>query len=183
MGKKLYKPTSEASRKLESAYTEYDKQLYSYAYEMTQNKYDAEDAIQTTFEKLAHNLNKIDDVHSNRSFNYIYTILQNTIRDMFRKQSRCPEEAMDIDEMHFPTPQEIDAVENIVISNLKFEDVLECLYNMDEKYKRPFTLRYFKDYSIDEIALATNQSNATASMQIFRAKQKIKECIDGKEWD
>lgn len=178
MGEKLHKPTNEESEKWERAYQKYNKPLYWYAYKMTQNKQDAEDALQATFVKLANHLDKIEDVDSNRAFNCICTILQNSIRDMFRKQSRGLKEMMAVETLHFPTAEELDDVEDVVISKLDFQDVLNCIKEMDEKYRIPFVMRYMQECDLETISQVTNQSKTAIAMQIYRAKLKIKQYID-----
>lgn len=81
MSRELIKPTSEEAEKWERIYLAYGAQLYAYAIKTMGNQQDAEDALQATFLKISQNLHRISLVNDSRTFNYIYTILQNYMRD------------------------------------------------------------------------------------------------------
>ena len=88
MSRELIKPTSEEAEKWERIYLAYGAQLYAYAIKTMGNQQDAEDALQATFLKISQNLHRISLINDSRTFNYIYTILQNYMRDQYRRRSR-----------------------------------------------------------------------------------------------
>ena len=55
--------------------------MQALAYRILKNHHSAEDAVQEALLSLAQNMDKLDNLHSRRSQNYIYTVTQNR---------RCP---------------------------------------------------------------------------------------------
>lgn len=52
----------------------YGNMMNALAYRILQNHHSAEDAVQDALVSLSHNMNKLDSLHSKRSYNYIYTV-------------------------------------------------------------------------------------------------------------
>ena len=142
MSRELIKPTSEEAEKWERIYLAYGAQLYAYAIKTMGNQQDAEDALQATFLKISQNLHRISLVDDSRTFNYIYTILQNYMRDQYRRRSRWREESLETRELAGDSPGPEQEVDEIVLQKLRFEEVAAYVAQMDEKYRLPFVLKY-----------------------------------------
>ena len=123
MSRELIKPTSEEAEKWERTYLAYGAQLYAYAIKTMGNQQDAEDALQATFLKISQNLHRISLVDDSRTFNYIYTILQNYMRDQYRRRSRWREESLETRELAGDSPDPEQEVDEIVLQKLRFEEV------------------------------------------------------------
>ena len=181
MSRELIKPTSEEAEKWERIYLAYGAQLYAYAIKTMGNQQDAEDALQATFLKISQNLHRISLVNDSRTFNYIYTILQNYMRDQYRRRSRWREESLETRELAGDSPGSEQEVDEIVLQKLRFEEVAAYVAQMDEKYRLPFVLKYYNHFTEDEIADTLDLPKGAIAVRIFRAKKKIQNYILQKE--
>lgn len=169
--------------KWRAIYNHYNRPLYYRALQAMRNPQDAEDAVQITFIKIANNLEKIEDVYSKETYNYIVTILQNSIRDVFRKRKAHPEIELSEIENRGGLEDSSQDIETMVLAKAQFQDVLECIDDLEEKYRLPLLLRYVNDYDLDQIAAIMKISKSTVSMRIHRAKKILKKLVLQKEGD
>ena len=181
MSRELIKPTSAEAEKWERIYLAYGAQLYAYAIKTMGNQPDAEDALQATFLKISQNLHRISLVNDSRTFNYIYTILQNYMRDQYRRRSRWREESLEMRELADASPGRGQEVDEIVLQKLRVEEVAAYVAQMDEKYRLPFVLKYYNHFTEDEIAATLDLPKGAVAVRIFRAKKKIQDYIRQKE--
>lgn len=177
MAKKINSPNGTNSKKLIEIYTLHYNKLYCMAIKITSNREDAEDALQTTFLKIAQNLDKVGEADSRKTFNYIVTILKNSINDLFRGKKRHPEVPLPEEDTRLLTLDELPTVEDIVLRKLSFEELIKYIDNLKEPYKQAFNLYYFGDYSTEEIAVALGITKEAVSMRVYRAKAQIRKMI------
>ena len=116
-----------------------------------------------------------------RTFNYIYTILQNYMRDQYRRRSRWREESLEMRELAGASPGRGQEVDEIVLQKLRVEEVAAYVAQMDEKYRLPFVLKYYNHFTEDEIAATLDLPKGAVAVRIFRAKKKIQDYIRQKE--
>ena len=62
--------------------------MQALAYRILKNHHSAEDAVQEALLSLSQNMDKLDNLHSRRSQNYIYTVTQNAALSALRKEKR-----------------------------------------------------------------------------------------------
>lgn len=137
------------------------------------NKDDADDLIQDTFLKVYMNLDRYNPVYTFGQ--WLFTIARNTFIDYLRKR----QESLPIEnygkrqpvgqspQSSFPTPEE-----SIIISQQKAQ--LETyLDQMRPQYKRLIELRFFRDYSYEEIAAELAVPLGTVKTQLHRAREQL----------
>lgn len=182
MAKLLIKPDSQDCEKWERLFTKYNKKLYYWAYNQLHNQHDAEDVLQNTFIKVSQNLDHIDEEDERKTFNYLITILNNEIKDHIKHESKKPFDTDEIDDM-IPAVLGNDQseVERTVITKAELHDVYRYAMSMDEKYGRPFLMRYFNGVSIQELSEIMGESPRKLSLWISRAKKKIIDYIQREE--
>ena len=75
---------------IQDAFTEmfekYHPMMKNLAYSILKDYQLAEDAVQESLLSLSENMDKIDNIHSDRSKNYIYTITKNKSLSILKKQ-------------------------------------------------------------------------------------------------
>lgn len=173
-------PTSDMAKKWEQLFLHYHKRLYNIALYMTNNKHDAEDALQATFVKLSQHLEKIEDIASDRTYDYIVKALRNSVKDLWRKKNAQSESVYN-DEF---SSDYIDSygktAEDVAIEEIEFEKIVCYISRLDDIYKIPLTLKYYHGLSIKEIAEFLDEPPGPIPMRIYRAKQKILE-MDARE--
>lgn len=158
-------------------YSKYNKILYRRVYNILHNSQDTEDALQTSWEKVFNNFNKIENKSENKSENecigFIWIVTKNTAIDIYNKRKRIiPTES---DNIIFS--EKISSVEEDVIGDIRYDELKHMILSLDYKYKIPFILKYLYNCSYKEIAELLNISESNVSTRINRAKMKIKEVI------
>lgn len=180
MKKEWITPTGADAQKWEHIFQRYHKLLYYKALQMMHNQQDAEDILQDTFVKISQNLEKIEDIDSNKTYCYIMTILRNNARDIFRRRKQHPEVEWE-DNKEIAEHIEDNDAETIAFSKLSFECWMECIEKLKDKYRLPFLLKYGAGCSIEEISAMLGLEKPAVSMRILRAKRKLQQLAQKEE--
>lgn len=134
---------------------------------------DADDLLQETFIKVFLNLEKYDT-----SFTFgqwIYTIARNTFIDFMRKRrDDLPINASPSEGAAYINPASADATpEERVINSQNGTQLASRLSGMSSRYRRLIELRFFKEYSYEEIAAELGIPIGTVKTQIHRARTQL----------
>ncbi|MDZ5471591.1 sigma-70 family RNA polymerase sigma factor [Bacillus sp. 31A1R] len=146
--------------------------LYKMAYMYAKNEEDALEIFQETIYKA---LVSIKDLKEDKYFStWITRILIHTAFDFIKKRNRIV--PMNREVIEDRLPHQYSDVEDRI-------DLLESLGELDEKYKTVLMLRFFKDYTVKEIASILDCPEGTVKTNIHRGIQllrgKIKEdCVN-----
>lgn len=136
------------------------------------NSDDAHDLLQETFVKVYLNLHRYSD---NFTFGqWVYAIARNTFIDYVRKKR----DDLSLDNMPSgynsqvpsagePTPEES------YISSQQRTQIAQHMQKMTPRYRKLIELRFFKDYSYEEIAAELNMPLGTVKTQIHRAREQL----------
>lgn len=172
---------SDAAKKQEEIFQKYNKKLYYIALHITGNKEDAEDALQTTFLNISQNLHKIEDIDSNKTYNYIVTILKNNITDTFRKHARMPH--IEYDEVSADKLAQADeySLDEYIADKIEFQEAVSAVNKLKDEYRIPFLLKYYIGMKETEIAKKLGIPLHLVGIRLYRAKKKIKEIYIQKE--
>jgi RNA polymerase sigma-70 factor (ECF subfamily) len=132
---------------------------------------DADDLIQDTFLKVYLNLQRYDPAYTFGQ--WIYTIARNTFIDYLRKrQDNIPLESVQRGQSTLPTP------EQSVIDSQQRAQLESFLERMKPRYRRLIELRFFRDFSYEEIAAELGIPLGTVKTQIHRAREQMCKFID-----
>lgn len=136
------------------------------------NVEDADDLLQETFVKVFLNLNKYN---SKFTFGqWIYTIARNTFIDHYRRRRDdlsidfFPSEAQGIT----PIAPEDTPEERIINAQHKLQ-LDQYLDSISPRYRTLIELRFFKEFSYEEIAKELNLPLGTVKTQIHRVREKL----------
>lgn len=133
------------------------------------NEYDAEDIVQQTVLKL---LYKGDDFLSiNNLSAYMYTSLQNTAKDYFKKNNRILLQA----EHHEESSPSVE--DEILLLELK-EQLKKAIFNLDPKSKYVFIETELKGRSYDSLIAETGEKLGTLLSRKSRAKRKLRKTLE-----
>lgn len=125
---------------------------------------DAEDVVQTAFERLWKNHKKVDFAKAKL---YLFTTAYNAMIDLIRKTKRIDS----TDE--FPEAMSRDENERFELS-----EILEkALAQLSEIQRSVVLLRDYEGYSYKEIAEMTELSESQVKVYIFRARKKLQHYI------
>lgn len=149
-------------------YTKYSQEVFNIAYGYTKNKDDAKDIVQDSFLKL---LTKNKNYDSEQGIKYflIRVVINECINFMKIKEKN---KVIKNDEwiMNYPDKKQDDMLYQI-------DNYLNYL---PEKYKKIFILYYYNLMKVKEIALSLNISESAVKKRLERARQLLKELIEGR---
>nr|WP_309101113.1 sigma-70 family RNA polymerase sigma factor [Fredinandcohnia onubensis] len=143
--------------------------LYKMAYLYMKNEDDALEVFQETVYKA---LTSLKDLRNDTYFStWITRILINTAINQLRKKKRV-------------IPMERDILESKAPSYMNREnesDLLDAIKSLDEKYKTVLILRFYKDFTIKQIAEFLDCPEGTVKTNIHRGiallRDQLKEVI------
>lgn len=154
-------------------YSLYSKAMYNVCLRLLKNEIDAEDLLQNSFIDVFTKLNSFRYQSSVGA--WIKRIVINNCIN-FLKRKRIFFEEWD-DKMVNIQDEGPNAV-----SGLNVEVVKKALYQLPEGYRMVFSLYMLEGYDHKEIAQILNVSEATSKSQYSRAKKKLKELIQSRQF-
>lgn len=128
------------------------------------NRADAEDVVQSAFEKLWVNR---EQVLAEKAKSYLYTVAYNTMIDQIRKRKfidhseTAPEKGSDRNERQMEARELID----------------KTLSSLTPTHKSLLLLRDYEGYSYEEIAQITELSLSQVKVYLFRARKQFQETL------
>ena len=137
------------------------------------NVENSRDLLQETFIKVFLNIGRY-----NPRFTFgqwIYTIARNTFIDYVRKRrDEFMVERYPVGEMQSSTPvSTVASPEESFIKSQQRNRIEECLSKLPVKYRTLIELRFYKEYSYEEIATELNIPIGTVKTQIHRARGRL----------
>jgi len=141
--------------------SQYADNVYRFILKNLGHKEDAQDVVQTAFEKLWINRNQVDN---ERSKSYLFTVAYHQMIDHIRKQKRITlqddfkEEAGLIDKQEHTVKKILD----------------EALHKLSETQKSLVLLKDYEGYSYQEIGIITGLSESQVKVYLHRARLQLK---------
>lgn len=153
----------------------YRKSIYHLILKIVKTPEDAEDLMIESFAKA---FDRLDQYSSDFAFStWLYKIASNTCIDFLRKKSidkiSLEKQGKNIlDNLNFSTNTnpEMDLIKSQRIDKLQ-----HAVSTMDEIFSRVISLRYFKEYSYEEISEELGVPVGTIKVQLHRAKKILLE--------
>ena|SRR5690554_900454 len=163
----------------QSAYAElmerYRESIYYMLLKMVNNADDAEDLMIEAFGKA---FNRLSQYHPSYAFStWMFKIASNNCIDFIRRERK--KRTMSIDTgiknddgemMTFDIESEGRDPEEEIIRDQRLEAMREVVMKLKPRYRDLVILRYFKEYSYDEIAQELDLPLGTVKAQLFRAR-------------
>jgi RNA polymerase sigma-70 factor, ECF subfamily len=152
----------------------YERPVYNLTYRMLGNPHEAEDAAQETFLRAYANLEKYDPAH--KFSTWLFTIANNHCIDRLRKRRMVyvsieDNPVLENLESSTPTP------EPVALRAERSREVQELIARLAPDYRTPLILRYWEDYSYEEIAETMELTVAAVKSRLFRARQQIAQLV------
>ena len=151
-------------------YEIHSKSVFSSAYRILRNDFEAEEVMQetfiTAFQKLASVMEReklkgwLCRIATNKSLNYL-------------KRSRT--DWIELEDKHAQVEDDEDSTP---WENVDVEKIYELIQQLPEGYRVILTLFLIEGYSHDEIANELGITSSTSRSQYVRAKKKLSELID-----
>ena len=148
----------------------YSRSLKRKAYSILRDDGWAEDAVQSTFEKLLRHMDKIDDPYSDRTRCYLYTVLVNHCYSAIKKKNRCfpmDDYTMQVDYGARMTRRD-ESVDHII-----YEELLDDVRKIPEIYSNLLILYAVYNYSLQEISIMLELKPATVRKRMQRGREML----------
>lgn len=155
--------TAEEKHKFEQIYEIYKKPMMKIALRILRNQLDAEDAVHTSFIKIAKNLHKVGSVEDPKTKGFVLIITEHEAINLYHKNK-----AHSVVEL-----KEWDDGPTVVYDGNIF--LTDCILKLPSKYRNMIILKYYHGYSTKEVAEILGISDTNASKIDQRAKKKLEE--------
>ena len=149
----------------------HDEKIMTLAYQLTQNKYDAEDLYQEVFIKAYKHLGKFR--FQSAFYTWLYRITVNTFYNMKRKQNKIPiQEALEdgTDPLMQLSEQSKD--------DPKMSEIIQAVKtaadSLPDKQRTVFLLKHMQKLKIREISGIMGIGEGTVKKYLFRAMEKLR---------
>lgn len=154
----------------------YEGMMRNLAYRILQNHHSAEDAVQEALISLSSNLDKLDNINSKRSYNYVYTVTKNVALTIkYKEQSRNINESSGDDEF-FNIAGEADV--NAFANNYGFSnDICDALNKLTPEDRDILSYRYGAGYTPKEIAKYMGKTREYIYKRIQRAQNELRKIL------
>ncbi len=182
-----YKLVQLAIKGDEKAYAEllerYKDAIYYMLLKMVNNKNDAEDLTIEAFGKAFKN---IEQYAPNYAFStWLFKIATNNCIDFIRKKKANIISIDNGDENEEVSPPSLQSntldPEKDMIKNQKVKLMRSVVHKLKPRYRKLVELRYFKEYSYEEIAQELNLPLGTVKAQLFRARELLFNILKNKD--
>lgn len=153
----------------------YRDSVYYVMLRMINNPSDAEDLTIEAFGKAFNNLSRYTPTHAFST--WLFRIATNNCIDFMRRKSQSPRpfdhDEGEEDEMEATVPSDIRAPDEVMIDRESAAVLNRIVKSLKPRYRRLIELRYFEDYSYEEIATELSLPIGTVKARLFRAKVLI----------
>lgn len=160
----------------------YRDSIYFMLLKMINNKDDADDLTIEAFGKAFHRLHQYTP---NYAFStWLFKIASNNCIDWIRKQKKkmmsidAPIGTSDGEEMHIELKGHGPDPADVAIRNQKNSVMREVVEKLKPRYRTLIELRYYKEYSYEEIAQELDLPLGTVKAQLFRAREFLMNMLD-----
>lgn len=167
--------------KFEKLYYRYRNLMYYIAFQVLNDERDSEDAVQEAFLRIAKNMDKVGDVESVETKNFVAIIVKREAMKLFDKRKKRSEifETNLNDEEYFSGNGESffdrysDETSENIVNELEY--AIEAL---PYKYSSIMTLKYVMGYSGKEISQITGLSETNVRQQLFAGRKLLKKMLE-----
>lgn len=148
----------------------YQRPVYNLTYRMLGNPQEAEDAAQETFLRAYSRLKQYNPNH--KFSTWIFSIANHHSIDRLRKRRAT---FISIDDNPVLQNLEGDAPqpEHSAMAMERSREMQALLGKLDTQYRTPLILRYWEEYSYDEIAQTMDISVSAVKSRLFRARKQM----------
>jgi len=162
--------------------TRYRDSVYYVLLRMVNNPSDAEDLTIEAFGKAFHNLSKYIPSHAFST--WLFRIATNNCIDFMRKKSQSPrpfdQDEGEEDEMEATVASDMRLPDEVMMDRETAASLNRIVKSLKPRYRRLIELRYFEDYSYEDIATELSLPIGTVKARLFRAKVLIFNMVQDK---
>ncbi|MFD1039066.1 RNA polymerase sigma factor [Virgibacillus byunsanensis] len=154
----------------------YSSTVERFAFQIGVPYHDVPDVSQEVFIRVYRFLYQFDGKSSFTT--WLYKITWNAAKDYHRKQSSWLNKFTRLKNDQTKCNASTDHVEESIIRDEEDELLLQCIHQLDEKYRVPIVLHFFHDVPYDQISTITGVKLSTIKVRVMRGKKKLAEKLD-----
>ena len=155
---------------IEEIYQERYRFIFKYACGFLSSPEDIQDFVQETFARFCRGFEMHSDFSKSVLIAYLFRIMQNLKVDILKERSRSKRISLtNIEDV--PDPKQF---ENVSFSSTTLADVIQKLDEISPKYALFLKMKYWGDFSDDEIAGALGVKKDSLRMIHSRARAQLK---------
>ncbi len=166
--------TPEEKSRFEQLYLAYRQDMYTIAYSILHNSYDAEDAVHQAFLTIANNFKRISEIPCQEIKGYIVIIIRNTSINIYNSNKRRSERSSELDKCDASVG--IDFFEQFELEELK-----NAISRLPQIYKDIIYLHFLEGFTVKEISKMLSISRETVWKRTARAKKLLKSILEDGE--
>ena len=163
--------TQEEKDQFEKIYREYKEKMHSIALKILKNNYDAEDAVDIAFHKLAKNFTNISHKSCDEIRSYIVICIRNTAIDLYRSRKRILTRTQAV--------KEDDSYEDFWEQKTDRISMIASIKSLPDEYRDVIFLRDYQMLSVKETSRIMNISETAVTSLLYRAHKKLKNILEG----
>jgi len=148
----------------------YQRPVFNLAYRMLGNPDEAEDAAQETFLRAYGRLTQYDNSH--KFSTWILSIANHHCIDRLRKR-RMTYVSIDDNPVLENLQQDGPEPEQSLLGSEESVELQTLINKLEPDYRTPLILRYWEDYSYEDIAAAMNLTVSAVKSRLFRARKQM----------
>lgn len=150
----------------------YQRPVFNLTYRMLGNAEEAEDAAQEAFLRAYARLHQYDPNH--KFSTWMFSIANHHCIDRLRKR-RATLVPIEDTPLVYTLESETNRPEEQLLAQEQSEQIQRLIDELEPEYRTPLVLRYWHEYSYQEIADMMEISLAAVKSRLFRARQKLAE--------
>ncbi|MEZ4832179.1 MAG: sigma-70 family RNA polymerase sigma factor [Caldilineaceae bacterium] len=150
----------------------YQRPVFNLTYRMLGDAEEAADAAQEAFLRAYTRLHQYDPQH--KFSTWLFSIANHHCIDRLRKR-RATVVPIDDTPLVFSLESETPRPEEHLLARERSNELQALLNELEPDYRTPLILRYWHEYSYQEIAETMQISLAAVKSRLFRARQKLAE--------
>ena len=141
--------------------------IYRLCFSYMKNPHDSEEAVSAVFCKLIKKSPVFETQEKEKA--WLVVTACNECKSMLRALRRHPK--VDISNLS----------EQSVSEESKYNDIIDAIISLPEKYSSVLYLHFYLGYSLKEIAKMTKQNESTVRSRLFYGKKKLASLIGGND--
>lgn len=161
--------------------------LYSFCNHLTLNKFDADDLFQETWARAIQHINSCNE--EKEFCNWLLSIALNTYRDRYRKAKRWLSKLFDFfsneekeAELSRVPGNEPSPDEQVADNELK-DSLAVCVNSLEEIFRLPIILFYFKQLRYEDISEILDIPVGTVKSRLNTGKSKLRKLMEVKGFE
>lgn len=159
-------------------FSRYQKKLFAYIYHLVGNREEAEDILQNVFSKTYKNIDKFDV--SRKFSSWIYRICHNESVNYLKRKSKrytisWDEVSTSKDKLESASSEE--RPEEMMEHKEIIKEIDDAMEKLSPQYQQILKMRYFQEYSYEDISKILKKPVNTVGTLIKRAKKKLHEVV------